>query len=755
VAFTLSMLHAVLTFVRTSRGRCLLGVVLAFLASRAVYFFYFGVRFSDNSLHYYLQYVDPVLLKSRLLESVTYLWEQPPLFNLFLGLVLKAFPDHSYEAFHAIFLGCGLALAVSMFLLTTRMGIPPLPSALLATLFAVHPATVLYENWLFYTYPIAALFGLAALFLHRYLCERRVRDGLVFFALLTALSLIRVTYHPFWLLLIAAAVFMAVRAKRKQVLLVCMIPVAVTISLLVKNYVLFGSAFAGKWTLGANLVTMAGNLPPEEHKRLAREGHLSLIYRLDYPDFKPYLPPYEKTGVAVLDEELKSNGNWNMNHLMWIDVGEINMQDAKYIIMHYPDLYLASLWNNCKVYFEPAGNYYLFSLEEDGNIHRLQAVLHMSHLQEAWFNWVVLLACVSFGAAFGVRWLARRIRRGTGDGGGAQVLHEDATAFTTLFMVFNIVFVSAATVAVAYDDHQRYRFEVMSLYFPLFAMLVWSLWNSRVLAYARRPGGPVAITLGTKCLRPSLAGWLVAALALLVGLDAVAVLRPTSLAGWLVAALALLVAFYIVGGALLVCLYAVAGALRCDPTYRGQPLSYWVTHLDDKDAGPALADALNDPDADVRWKSAMLLAAIGPEAFDAVSALSQAANDPDAAVRRAAAVALQQIEAVDAWNLRSDSVPAGSLDLVSADTIGGWAWDEKRPANPVKVDIYDGDILLATVPAVRFRQDLVEVGIGNGRRGFMYATPHGLKDGKDHTIRVKVSGTDTELAGSPKMLPAQ
>jgi hypothetical protein len=63
VAFTLSMLHAVLTFVRTSRGRCLLGVVLAFLASRAVYFFYFGVRFSDNSLHYYLQYVDPVLLK--------------------------------------------------------------------------------------------------------------------------------------------------------------------------------------------------------------------------------------------------------------------------------------------------------------------------------------------------------------------------------------------------------------------------------------------------------------------------------------------------------------------------------------------------------------------------------------------------------------------------------------------------------------------------------------------------------------------
>jgi hypothetical protein len=68
------------------------------------------------------------------------------------------------------------------------------------------------------------------------------------------------------------------------------------------------------------------------------------------------------------------------------------------------------------------------------------------------------------------------------------------------------------------------------------------------------------------------------------------------------------------------------------------------------------------------------------------------------------------------------------------------------------VDIYDGETLLATVPANKFRQDLLDSGIGSGQHGFAYATPAELQDGKAHTIRVKASGTDVELPGSPMAL---
>ena len=48
-----------------------------------------GVRFDAHALGIYYQFIDPPLLESRLLESLFYSHGQPPLFNLFLGLVLK------------------------------------------------------------------------------------------------------------------------------------------------------------------------------------------------------------------------------------------------------------------------------------------------------------------------------------------------------------------------------------------------------------------------------------------------------------------------------------------------------------------------------------------------------------------------------------------------------------------------------------------------------------------------------------------
>ena len=96
----------------------------------------------------------------------------------------------------------------------------------------------------------------------------------------------------------------------------------------------------------------------------------------------------------------------------------------------------------------------------------------------------------------------------------------------------------------------------------------------------------------------------------------------------------------------------------------------------------------------------------------------------------------------------------GALDVVDAEVIAGWAWDQTRPDAPIEVEVYDGDALLATVLADQFREDLIGAGIGNGKHGFALPTPAGLQDGKSHAIRVKCTATAVELHGSPKTFAA-
>ena len=94
----------------------------------------------------------------------------------------------------------------------------------------------------------------------------------------------------------------------------------------------------------------------------------------------------------------------------------------------------------------------------------------------------------------------------------------------------------------------------------------------------------------------------------------------------------------------------------------------------------------------------------------------------------------------------------GYHDGAGCNTISGWAWDATDPNNPVNVDIYDGATLIATVPSIQFRPDLVTAGIGNGFHGFSYTVPAALRNGQQHSIRIRFPGTATSLGNTPRMI---
>ena len=91
----------------------------------------------------------------------------------------------------------------------------------------------------------------------------------------------------------------------------------------------------------------------------------------------------------------------------------------------------------------------------------------------------------------------------------------------------------------------------------------------------------------------------------------------------------------------------------------------------------------------------------------------------------------------------------GYFEYMDTERMRGWAW---RPGSdtPLTVDLYDGNMLVTTVPADKFRQDLLNGGIGNGYHGFDNSTPANLLDGKTHLVSAKFGGTDAQLALSPR-----
>jgi hypothetical protein len=105
-------------------------------------------------------------------------------------------------------------------------------------------------------------------------------------------------------------------------------------------------------------------------------------------------------------------------------------------------------------------------------------------------------------------------------------------------------------------------------------------------------------------------------------------------------------------------------------------------------------------------------------------------------------------------NLKSNLPPdyGGFHDVADCEKVYGWAWDKNQPDATLNVEIYDGNTLIATVPADIFREDLSSAGIGDGEHGFAYQLPPSLKDGRSHSIRVKIAGSNFDLKNTPKSL---
>lgn len=338
-------------------------VLAAFVVSRILYW-RAGLRFDASPVELYWQYIDPALMKTRLLESLFYLHMQPPGFNLAVGLIVKLFPSSYGAVLQAIYLFIGIAIAFSLFRLMRLFRISEPVSALLTTLFIVNPGCVLYENFAIYEYPIILLLLLAAIVLFHFCQSPAVVWSLGFFGILFGLAMIRNIFHVVFIMLIAAALAVLMPRARRIVLIGALPVLVLMLALQAKNWILFHSFSTSTWAGMAAGVTTTFQLTPDEARRLIQGGVISPVAEIppfsELKLYSRYIHPHSPTGIPVLDQPQTSSGHPNFNNLDYLQLHDLYFADAKSIWIHYPIAYVRSVVIAWFAYFLPTSDLHSF-----------------------------------------------------------------------------------------------------------------------------------------------------------------------------------------------------------------------------------------------------------------------------------------------------------------------------------------------------------------------------------------------------------
>ena len=330
-----------------------------FFASRLLYN-QAGIQFRADSFTGIWHFIDINLLKTDLWRSIFYLHTQPPLMNLLTGIGLQHFPNTYAIIFQACFLLGGYFLSIAIYLLGNRIGIPNYLSMLLAVWFSISPATLVFENDLFYTYPVTVLLVLSGVFLARFLENKRSIAGLLFSLLLALNALTWGLFHIVWLLGCFGIVALLLKGNRRKAWWLA--PAFLLVfAWYAKNAIVFDSFTASTWA-GLNFFkTVTIKIPDGAREQWVNDGlvsELALVppYR-SAEVYLQYFPDTQLTGIPILDDHDKTLGGRNQHHLTYVYAGERYLKDAVRILMFAPQYYLRTIPNSLSIFFHSASDY--------------------------------------------------------------------------------------------------------------------------------------------------------------------------------------------------------------------------------------------------------------------------------------------------------------------------------------------------------------------------------------------------------------
>ena len=348
-------------------------VVLAFIVSRLIFMFS-GGTFVAEPLAFAMQYLDPLLLKSDLLESLFYLHSQPSMFNLFLGIVLKlsAIPALSYEL---LFSTVGALICLSFYGILMYLGINRLICLFLTIVFMLNPTLILYEHLLYYSYFEVLFVSLSLFFLIRWCRNKKSMDVLLFWTSLLCLGMIRSVFHPVFILTTSVSLtaylwfWVKERYCAKTFFVYSLLALAPLSVLCLKNTLVFGFFGTSSWE-GMNLWTKVNGFVPEQLEELRDKGIISpLAVKAELRTFQQPIGNYFSESELINFSchhpadcnQFKSTGYPNFNHFGYVYLSKQLLKDSLALIALDPSQFI----------FYTLGSYSLTLWHSSDSVHAL------------------------------------------------------------------------------------------------------------------------------------------------------------------------------------------------------------------------------------------------------------------------------------------------------------------------------------------------------------------------------------------------
>lgn len=354
-----------------SRKQVLIGVLaVAFVLSRIAYSIA-GIRFDASALHpsapsqVQWQLLPLRLLKHDLLQSLWNLHSQPPLYNLFCGFLIHLPTSARVPVAAGSFLLMGGLLVIVTFLLLVELRVNHWVAFVVGLFVVADPSTVLYENWLSWSYPTAALLVTGLYALVRLARSGNLRWAALAAACISAVVLLDTTFQWPWLVTGAVGIALAAGPKWRRALRLSAIPLLLVAGWYVKDASQFGVFSTSSW-LGMNLYqSTLSDAHTDDLERLIIHKDLGTIAAIKpFQALDTYQPRFVRkirTGVPALDMSESELGVPNFNNSIYIPVSNRYLsEDLKYIRLR-PGQYLANVSISLELWAIP-GDQYTFLL---------------------------------------------------------------------------------------------------------------------------------------------------------------------------------------------------------------------------------------------------------------------------------------------------------------------------------------------------------------------------------------------------------
>jgi len=443
-------------------------ILLAFFIISRIFIKLSGVTFDYRALITYWQYLDVESLKHNLLISLWYQHSQPPVFNFLLGLILKCSGSYAPVAFEIIFLWITFINACLLLHIVKTVTVAGRLPLFISLLYLLSPATILFENELFYTSFISMLLLLIVYFIITFQNKQSWLNTAGLFCMLTLLSLTKSIYHLVWLCLTAGILLMAWRNRYAfgKIVTGALFSILMVTGWYVKNYVIFGSFSPSSWT-GLNLSRIVF------HEVEVRDAdNIASVYPfLPISFYSRYISGDYRTKFAGLNDqvlltETKNDSIINLHHAGYLEVSKKYMNASVGYIQQHPLTYLTHVAKSFVIFFSPASSY--FRVQRNNNKIRYYDLLYsfnLSHFSTSEEERKLLLA-VSAIPTFCIYLVTFFLLV-------KEAVKRKYFSAVNAFAVLTILFVLGVSTFFEYGENMRFRYEAQPLFLILFAQVIF------------------------------------------------------------------------------------------------------------------------------------------------------------------------------------------------------------------------------------------------------------------------------------------